>query len=190
MNIRNLLDQVIATTMDGRYEEALLMWSRHNGCTVESCAIKSSEGVCSHACVLPRLLHLSITYDRDRTFKAYKLLKDYSQSAHYKIIERNSVPSKKCKSCNTVKASLVAGSESLVHHYCTVDVATDEFVEAGEGTRLPDLEGTCDRWTDRIAAISRKKKERESQVKIPVFDEQPSISADTPTFSLDRKPIS
>ena len=190
MNIRNLLDRVIATTLEGRYDEALVMWSTHNDCTVRSCAIKASEGVCSHACVLPRLLHLSITYDRDKTFEAYRLLKDYSQSAQYKTIERDSVPSKKCKSCNTLKASLVAGSESLVHHYCTVDVATDDFVEVGEGARLPDLEGTCDRWTDRIEAISRKKKERDGQVKIRTFDDEPTIHTESSRFSHDRKPLS
>jgi hypothetical protein len=77
MELRSLLGQVIAMTLDGCPEEALLAWSTRRNCTPSSCDMYTGAGACAAECVLPRLLELSLIYDRDNAYKAYLQLKGY-----------------------------------------------------------------------------------------------------------------
>jgi len=80
MTLRDLLDQVIRTTLEGRHEDALLMWSTRHECAPENCTIHTASGVCSSICVLPRLLEMSLVYNRDNAYNAYQQLKEFVAS--------------------------------------------------------------------------------------------------------------
>jgi len=83
MNVKNLLDQVITITLEGRYDEAMLLWSTSRECSPGRCKIKTGGEECHNTCVLLRLLELSLVYDRDRAFLAYKSLKNFTESPEY-----------------------------------------------------------------------------------------------------------
>ena len=174
--IRRLLDLVIATTLKGRYEDALLLWSTNNDCTTNGCTFKSGEGQCSHTCALSRLLQLSVTYDRERTFETYKLLKGYMETSEYQSIQRDKVHDKTCRTCKTVMASVVGGNALLVTHHCMVDVTDDdERLLSDAGVKLDNLEGTCDRWSDRIEALSQRRKNQNGWVRAETISDQPTL---------------
>lgn len=89
MKSRNLLDTVIKATLEGRYEDALVLWSTRQDCASEDCTIKTSGGYCSERCVLPRLLELSLVYNRENAYKAYLDLKGYFGSESYLRLEKS-----------------------------------------------------------------------------------------------------
>jgi len=173
--IRQLLDLVTATTLEGRYEDAFLLWSTNNDCTTNGCTFKSDDGQCSHTCALSRMLQLSVTYDRERTFETYKLLKGYMETTEYQSIQRDKVHDKTCRTCKTIVASVVAGNSLLVTHRCMVDVADDERFLPDAGEKLDNLEGTCDRWSDRIEALSQRRKNQNGWVRAETISDQPTL---------------
>jgi hypothetical protein len=93
MTLRDLLDQVIRTTLEGRYEDALLMWSTRHECAPENCTIHTAAGVCSSVCVLPRLLEMSLVYNRDNAYNAYQQLKEYVGSEAYQQMKKEDTAS-------------------------------------------------------------------------------------------------
>jgi hypothetical protein len=83
MEMRNLLDIVVTTVQEGRCEDALLIWATHQTCGSADCNIRTGAGTCSENCILPRLLEMSLVYNRDNAYAAYLELKKFVASADY-----------------------------------------------------------------------------------------------------------
>ncbi|MBT3700479.1 MAG: hypothetical protein HOE62_00445 [Alphaproteobacteria bacterium] len=78
MKLRELLDQVIRTTLDGQHEKALSTWTTNRQCTPAECTNQSGSGLCQEICLLPRLLEMSLVSNRDNAYEAYRQLKEFT----------------------------------------------------------------------------------------------------------------